>query len=71
MHPPAAIASSVVGFVLIGLAFGLDRILMIEPDVMLSLMLALAPAGVFLAFEGLLSLWRAARLRAVARLENP
>jgi hypothetical protein len=71
VHRSAAVASSLVGFILLGLAFGLDRILMIEQDVMLSLMLALAPAGVFLVFEGLLSLWREARLRAVARLEKP
>ncbi len=71
MRPQAARISIVLGFVLIVIAFELDRVIMIEQDVMLSLMVALAPAGAFLLFEGLLSLWRNARLRAVEQPDKP
>jgi chromate transport protein ChrA len=63
--------SIVLGSVLIVLAFQLDRVIMIDQEPMLALMLALAPAGVFLVFEGVLTLWRDARLRAVEPLEKP
>jgi hypothetical protein len=71
VRPRAALVSIVLGFLLIILAFELDHVMMIEQDVMLSLMLALAPAGAFLLFEGVLTLWRDERLRAVERLEKP